>query len=99
MKKSVPMISSLDKSPRKISKMFSAIATRYDLMNDVMTLFTHRTTRNFALKMTEFSSGQSALDLAAGTGDFVNLLTKKGGESSLVIGCDFSLDFNTSRSN
>ena len=82
--------SPLDKSPRKIARMFSTIAPHYDLMNDLMTLFLHRTTRNFALKLTEFSSGKSALDLATGTGDFAFLLQKKGGQSSKVIGCDFS---------
>ena len=82
--------SSLDKSPKKISRMFSTLASHYDLMNDIMTLFLHRTTRNFALKLTGFSSGQNALDLATGTGDFAFLLQKKGGKTSKVIGCDFS---------
>jgi demethylmenaquinone methyltransferase/2-methoxy-6-polyprenyl-1,4-benzoquinol methylase len=82
--------SNVDKSPRKIARMFSTLAPHYDLMNDLMTLFLHRTTRNFALKLSEFSSGQYALDLATGTGDFAFLLQKKGGKSSKVIGCDFS---------
>ncbi len=84
------MVPTLDKSSQRISEMFSALAPRYDLMNDLMTGFSHRRTRHFALKMTKFSSGQSALDLATGTGDLAFLLHKKGGESSLVIGCDFS---------
>jgi demethylmenaquinone methyltransferase/2-methoxy-6-polyprenyl-1,4-benzoquinol methylase len=82
--------STLDKSPRKIARMFSTLAPHYDLMNDIMTLFIHRTTRNFALKLSGFSSGQYALDLATGTGDFAFLLQKQGGKSSKVIGCDFS---------
>ena len=84
------MTSPPDKSPQRISEMFSALAPRYDLMNDLMTGFSHRLTRKFALKMTNFSTEQFALDLATGTGDFAILLHKEGGKSSHVIGCDFS---------
>jgi len=79
-----------DKSPDKISRMFSEVAPRYDFMNDLMTGFLHRITRKFALKLTNFSSGKIALDLATGTGDFAFLLQSYGGNNSKVIACDFS---------
>ncbi|MFW9777424.1 MAG: ubiquinone/menaquinone biosynthesis methyltransferase [Candidatus Heimdallarchaeota archaeon] len=73
-----------------MSRMFSSIASRYNLMNNVMTGFTHHLTRRFALSLTKFKTGQRAVDLATGTGDFVKLLNAKGGEKSVVIGCDLS---------
>lgn len=80
----------IDKSPDKISRMFSDVAPKYNLMNDLMTGFLHRITRKFALKLTQFSPGKVALDLATGTGDFAFLLQSYGGKLSKVIGCDFS---------
>jgi demethylmenaquinone methyltransferase/2-methoxy-6-polyprenyl-1,4-benzoquinol methylase len=70
--------------------MFSALAPRYDLMNDVMTGFTHHITRKFALSLAKFKPGQRALDLATGTGGFAKLLNNAGDEKSDVIGCDIS---------
>ncbi|RMG30997.1 MAG: bifunctional demethylmenaquinone methyltransferase/2-methoxy-6-polyprenyl-1,4-benzoquinol methylase UbiE [Methanobacteriota archaeon] len=79
----------LDKSPETIAGMFDKVAVRYDLLNDVMTGFSHRLTRKIAVKLSRFSSGQKALDVATGTGDFAFLLAKRapGGE---VIGVDIS---------
>ncbi|MHA2173301.1 MAG: ubiquinone/menaquinone biosynthesis methyltransferase [Candidatus Hodarchaeales archaeon] len=81
---------SIDKSPKKISRMFSDVAPKYDFMNDLMTGFLHRITRKYALKLTHFTSGKIGLDLATGTGDFAFLLQSYGGDHSKVIGCDFS---------
>ncbi len=80
----------IDKSPKKISRMFSEVAPKYDLMNDLMSGFLHRITRKFALRLTHFTSEGIGLDLATGTGDFAFLLQSYGGKNSMVIGCDFS---------
>lgn len=80
----------LDKSPAVISSMFDALAYKYDLMNDLMSVFSHRRTRKFALKLARFNGGKSALDLATGTGDFALLLHSSGGSSSRVTGIDLS---------
>ncbi len=84
------MTQKLDKSAKVISNMFTSLAPRYDLMNDIMTGFIHRYTRKFALKLTEFSKDGRALDLATGTGDFAFLLHSLHFPNKLVIGCDFS---------
>jgi len=76
----------LDKSPQTISQMFSALAPRYDLMNNLMTGFSHHLTRRFALSLAELTPDQRTLDLATGTGDFASLLDTKAD----VIGCDLS---------
>lgn len=70
--------------------MFDALAKRYDLMNDIMTAFSHRRTRRFALRLTRFGPGKSVLDLATGTGDFAFLLHLSGGHTSKVVGVDLS---------
>ena len=84
------MTQKLDKSAKVISKMFTALAPRYDLMNDVMTGFTHHRTRKFALELTGIVKGGRVLDLASGTGDFAILLQSIMKSDTLIIGCDFS---------
>ena len=80
----------LEKSPKTMAKLFDTIAQRYDFLNDVITLFGIRKTRKFAVRLSEFSRTQKALDLATGTGDFAFLLYKSGGNNSSVIGVDIS---------
>ncbi len=80
----------LDKSPEKIASMFDQVAYRYDLLNDLMTGFSHRRTRKVAVRMSRFSEGQTALDLATGTGDFAFLLHKQAPKGK-VVGVDISL--------
>ncbi len=68
--------------------MFTSIASKYDLMNDIMTGFTHRGTRKIALRLLNLKSTERLLDLASGTGDFALLVSslKKDNE---IIGVDF----------
>ncbi|MHA1975438.1 MAG: ubiquinone/menaquinone biosynthesis methyltransferase [Candidatus Hodarchaeales archaeon] len=80
----------LDKSADVISRMFTSLAPRYDLMNDIMTGFTHRRTRKFTLKLLRKDKIARALDLASGTGDFAFLLQSFLNSDTLIIGSDFS---------
>lgn len=68
--------------------MFTSIADRYDLTNDIMTVFSHRRTRKIATQLSDFNSDKKALDLATGTGDFTFLLFKEA--QGTIIGTDMS---------
>lgn len=78
----------LDKSPRTIIDMFNSLASHYDIMNDVMTAFSHRRSKKVAIQLSGFTSNQKALDLATGTGDLAFLLTREA--RGIVIGTDIS---------
>lgn len=84
----------LDKTPEAISTLFDRAALRYDLMNNIMSGFSHMATRRFALNLVKVKKKQGitlrALDLATGTGDFSFLLNQKF--KCNVIGIDFSKD-------
>ena len=71
-----------------VNKMFNDIAPKYDLLNDVLSVGTHRLWKrkfiNFALKQ----KPNSALDCATGTGDIAFQLKEK--ISGKVVGIDFS---------
>jgi demethylmenaquinone methyltransferase/2-methoxy-6-polyprenyl-1,4-benzoquinol methylase len=82
---------SLDKKPTTIASMFDSVAPRYDLMNDIMTAFAHRYTRNATIRilLSEPVKGV-VLDLATGTGDMGIMLTACLLNKAKVVGVDFS---------
>ena len=83
------MRSNLNKTSKVISTMFTSIAPKYDLMNDIMTGFTHRRTRKFALNLLDLKNNESLLDLASGTGDFALLVNSLNSDNE-IIAVDFS---------
>ena len=67
----------------KVRAVFDSVATRYDLMNDLMSLGIHRLWKRFAVELAGIRRGQRVLDLASGTGDlaarFAGLVGPEGG--------------------
>lgn len=55
---------------QQVEKMFNNIASRYDLMNSVLSLGIHKGWRKKAIRMLRERKPQQILDLATGTGDF-----------------------------
>lgn len=58
----------LDKDPGDVASMFDAVADRYDLMNDVLSLGQTRRWRRVVADAVDAQPGEKVLDLAAGTG-------------------------------
>jgi len=59
---------------RRVEAVFSAVADRYDLMNDLMSLGLHRIWKTFAAEVCGLRPGQRVLDVAGGTGDLTQKL-------------------------
>lgn len=74
---------------KEINSMFSSIAKRYDLANDVLSLGMHRLWRKTLIKLAQIKEGQTAVDLCTGTADLAINLKKEVKHSGLVIGIDF----------
>src|SRR4051794_16404468 len=70
--------------------MFDRIAGVYDLMNSVMTAGLHHRWRERAADMAALEPGDSALDVATGTGDLAVELQQRVGADGEVVGSDFS---------
>jgi demethylmenaquinone methyltransferase/2-methoxy-6-polyprenyl-1,4-benzoquinol methylase len=75
---------------RLVREMFDRIASRYELLNTVMTAGLHRLWNKQAVRATGLRSGGRALDLACGTGSLTRDLAKKVGPDGYVLGIDFS---------
>ena len=74
----------------KVRAVFDSVAPNYDLMNDLMSLGTHRIWKAFALARTGLRSGDTALDLAAGTGDLTIGLAGQVGVTGRVYHSDIN---------
>ncbi len=74
----------------QVNRMFDRIASRYDLLNSVMSAGLHHRWRERAVDRTELGPGGSALDVCCGTGDLTLELASRVAPGGSVIGCDFS---------
>ncbi len=76
---------------RRVRAVFESVASRYDLMNDLMSGGLHRLWKRFALLHTGLRPGQHALDLAGGTGDLARGLARQVGSEGKVVLSDINL--------
>lgn len=70
----------------KVRRLFAAIARRYDLANDVLSLGVHRLWRRRLVRSAGVRPGMTALDVCCGTGDLALALRRAGAS---VVGADF----------
>jgi demethylmenaquinone methyltransferase / 2-methoxy-6-polyprenyl-1,4-benzoquinol methylase len=69
---------------KKVDEVFSSVATRYDLMNDVMSFGMHRLWKRFAIDMAGLKEGMQVLDVASGSGDLALAMARKVGATGRV---------------
>ena len=75
---------------RRVREVFDSVATRYDLMNDLMSGGAHRIWKHFALSLTGLKTGGRALDVAGGTGDLSVGMAQQVGQTGLVVLTDIN---------
>jgi demethylmenaquinone methyltransferase / 2-methoxy-6-polyprenyl-1,4-benzoquinol methylase len=71
----------------RVNELFTRIAGRYDLINDLQSFGLHRYWKKRVVKEARPQAGEKALDVCCGTGDIALSLAQKGAE---VVGLDFS---------
>src|SRR5690242_17530691 len=71
----------------KVNELFTRIAPRYDLINDLQSFGLHRYWKKRVIQESQPRKGEKALDLCCGTGDIALQLVRTGAE---VTGLDFS---------
>ena len=75
---------------RRVGEVFSSVASRYDLMNDLMSLGIHRLWKRYAVHVAQIKPGAHVLDVAGGTGDMSAHFHRAVGEEGLVIVSDIN---------
>lgn len=74
----------------KVREVFDSVASKYDLMNDLMSFGTHRLWKRFVALETELRPGESALDVAGGTADISLLMAERVGEAGSIVVYDIN---------
>lgn len=73
-----------------VREVFDTVAGKYDLMNDLMSMGTHRLWKRDLATETLLRPGQNALDVAGGTGDIALLMARQVGTSGHVVVYDIN---------
>lgn len=69
---------------QKVANVFSSVAQRYDIMNDLMSGGLHRLWKAFTIGQSGIREGSRVLDVAGGTGDLSLAFAKKVGKRGQV---------------
>jgi demethylmenaquinone methyltransferase/2-methoxy-6-polyprenyl-1,4-benzoquinol methylase len=75
---------------QRVAGVFTSVADKYDLMNDVMSAGLHRVWKRFAVSVSGVREGQRVLDVAGGSADLSRLFLKKVGSSGQVVLTDIN---------
>jgi demethylmenaquinone methyltransferase/2-methoxy-6-polyprenyl-1,4-benzoquinol methylase len=80
----------LQEKVKRVAGVFDSVASRYDVMNDVMSFGIHRLWKRLAIDLCGVRPGQRVLDLAAGTGDLTRRFAELVGEHGQVVAADIN---------
>ena len=75
---------------RKVADVFDSVASRYDVMNDLMSAGLHWVWKAFTIAQSGVRQGSRVLDIAGGTGDLSLAFVKKVGPGGLVVHTDIN---------
>ena len=78
-----------DKAAR-VRGVFESVASRYDVMNDLMSGGLHRVWKTFTIAVSGVRAGHHVLDVAAGTGDLSRAFARKVGPTGSVVMSDIN---------
>lgn len=81
---------SAQEKTRLVEDVFERVAERYDVMNDLMSLGTHRLLKRMTVEMSGVRPGMRVLDLAGGTGDLSALFAGAVGDEGRVVLADIN---------
>ena len=73
-----------------VAGVFHSVASRYDLMNDLMSAGIHRLWKRFTIELSGVRAGHSVLDIAGGTGDLAAKFAEIVGAEGLVVMADIN---------
>ena len=75
---------------RRVRGVFDSVASKYDVMNDLMSMGLHRVWKHYTLTVADVRAGHQVLDIAGGTGDLSMAFAKKVGTTGRVVHTDIN---------
>ena len=70
--------------------VFDSVASKYDVMNDLMSVGMHRAWKAYTVLLANVRQGQRVLDIAGGTGDLALAFATKVGSTGQVVHTDIN---------
>ncbi|HEY9237800.1 MAG TPA: bifunctional demethylmenaquinone methyltransferase/2-methoxy-6-polyprenyl-1,4-benzoquinol methylase UbiE [Burkholderiaceae bacterium] len=74
----------------RVRGVFDSVASKYDVMNDLMSMGLHRAWKAYTVAVANLREGQRVLDIAGGTGDLARAFAKKVGPGGTVVHTDIN---------
>jgi demethylmenaquinone methyltransferase / 2-methoxy-6-polyprenyl-1,4-benzoquinol methylase len=74
----------------RVRGVFDSVASKYDVMNDLMSMGLHRAWKAYAVAVANVREGDRVLDIAGGTGDLARAFAKKVGARGTVVHTDIN---------
>src|SRR5258707_13888082 len=74
----------------RVRGVFDSVASKYDVMNDLMSMGLHRAWKAYAVAVADLREGACVLDIAGGTGDLARAFAKKVGAKGTVVHSDIN---------
>lgn len=79
-----------EEKARKVAGVFTSVAGKYDVMNDLMSAGLHRLWKRYAVSVSGVRAGQRVLDVAGGSADLSRLFLEKVGNTGQVVLTDIN---------
>jgi len=76
---------------RRVRGVFDSVASKYDVMNDLMSMGLHRAWKAYTVMVANLQPGDQVLDIAGGTGDMAQAFAKEVGPTGCVVHTDINL--------
>ncbi len=76
---------------RRVRGVFDSVASKYDIMNDLMSMGLHRAWKAYTVMVANLKPGNKVLDIAGGTGDMAMAFAEKVGAGGQVVHTDINL--------
>ena len=74
----------------RVRGVFDSVASKYDVMNDLMSMGMHRAWKAYTVAVARLREGDRVLDLAGGTGDLARAFARKVGARGTVVHTDIN---------
>jgi demethylmenaquinone methyltransferase/2-methoxy-6-polyprenyl-1,4-benzoquinol methylase len=74
----------------RVRGVFDSVASKYDVMNDLMSMGLHRAWKAYTVAVANVREGDKVLDIAGGTGDLARAFAKRVGTRGTVVHTDIN---------
>ena len=75
---------------RRVRGVFDSVASKYDVMNDLMSGGLHRAWKAYTVMVANLKEGDQVLDIAGGTGDLSRAFAQRVGPTGRVVHTDIN---------